>query len=114
MAQRVEVIIVDDIDGSGDATTVRFGLDGSHYEIDLTEQRARQLRTALDPYVAAGRRRTTSNTRPQKQTAAHRAHLRQVRQWAQANGHKVSQRGRIPAAVSQAYTEAHRVTSWTL
>src|ERR1700759_2521596 len=56
MAQKVRTLFVDDLDGSEAEGTVRFGLDGTEYEIDLNAQHARQLRDALARYVAAGRR----------------------------------------------------------
>ena len=56
MAQRVHVVLVDDIDGSDAGETVTFGLDGSTYEIDLNEKNAAALREALSPYVGHARR----------------------------------------------------------
>ena len=60
MATRRVVTRVDDLEGSPDAHTVRFGLDGQAYEIDLTDAHAQQFRRLLAPYMSAGRRLTKS------------------------------------------------------
>ena len=67
MAQRVNVILVDDIDGNDAVETVSFALDGVDYEIDLSEQHAGELRNALSLYIGHGRRtggRRRQNVRP--------------------------------------------------
>jgi hypothetical protein len=111
MAQKVQVVLIDDLDG-GDATeTVTFGLDGATYEIDLSEPNARQLRDALAPWVGNARRVSGGRSgRP----AARRSNgsgsssdTTAVRAWAKENGFKVSERGRIAAEVQQAYAAAH-------
>jgi hypothetical protein len=58
---------VDDLDGSGDAHTVRVGLDGQAYEIDLTDAHAHHSARCWPPYVSAGRRLTRSS-RPYTRT----------------------------------------------
>ncbi len=105
MAQKVQVLLIDDIDGKDADETVRFGLDGIEYEIDLTTKNAQALRDALADYVAAGRRsggRRKSGARPQSASE-----VAKVREWAKANGVKVSQRGRISADVYDAYKKAN-------
>ena len=99
MAQKVQTLFVDDLDGSEAEGTVRFGLDGTDYEIDLNAKNARQLRDALARYTAAGRR-----VRASRQTArsGHKAqpnalNTTEVREWAKAQGIDVKDRGRIPA-----------------
>lgn len=107
MAQRVNIVLVDDIDGSEAAETVAFGLDGTSYEIDLNDKNAAKLRDALANYVGharkvGGARRGRAAT---KSTGG--ASAKDVRDWARANGHKVPDRGRIPADVREAYDAAH-------
>ncbi|WP_433955022.1 histone-like nucleoid-structuring protein Lsr2 [Janibacter indicus] len=108
MAQRVQVILEDDIDG-GDATeTVTFGLDGVTYEIDLNDSNAQALRDALAGYVGAGRRvagrRSTSSSSSSRSSSNE---LAKIREWARANGHDVSDRGRISQKVRDAYAKAN-------
>ena len=56
MAQRVNVVLVDDIDGNDAEETVSFALDGVDYEIDLSDKHAGELRNALSLYVGHARR----------------------------------------------------------
>ena len=113
MAQKVIYQLVDDLDQSplddGTGETVIFGLDGVEYEIDLSSAHADGLRAALSAYVAAGRPRgrRTAGTTPRRSAAVKRD-LESVRAWANDNGFTVSTRGRIPAAVSEAYHAANR------
>jgi len=110
MAQKVQVVLIDDIDG-GDATeTVTFGLDGVTYEIDLNDKNAAKLRDALAVWVGSGRRVTGRSARGTSRPTGRRASgddSSAIREWAKANGHKVSERGRISAAVREAYAAAH-------
>jgi hypothetical protein len=106
MAQKVHVLLVDDLDGSSEADeTVSFALDGVSYEIDLTAANAAKLRDALAPWTGHARRAggRRSSGRP-----AGRKNVQAVREWARANGHKVSDRGRIPSEVQAAYDKANR------
>ena len=110
MAQRVNIVLEDDIDGTPADETVTFALDGVTYEIDLTTANATALRDALAPYVGHGRRaagRRTTGARPASRPAAGKRDLGDVREWARKNGHKVSERGRISAEVQAAYDKAH-------
>ncbi|HEY2701656.1 MAG TPA: Lsr2 family protein [Pseudonocardiaceae bacterium] len=114
MAQKVTVQLVDDLDGtaSNDIETMTFGLDGINYEIDLNEKNATSLRDGLAEFVASARRaggrakrgtaaaRPTSSGRTKEQTQA-------IRNWAKRNGHKVSERGRISTAITEAFEAAH-------
>ena len=113
MAQRVQIVLEDDVDGGEAVETVTFGLDGTTYEIDLNDKHAATLRDSLATWVGharpsssrrgggAGRRR--SSTRP----AGRRTDLTEVREWARKNGHSVSDRGRVSAVVQEAYDKAH-------
>jgi hypothetical protein len=108
MAQRVEVVLIDDIDGGHADETVTFALDGISYEIDLSEKNARKLRDALGGWTGHARRSGGSRGRRRSAAApAKRADLSSVREWARANGHQVSDRGRISAEVQAAYDKAH-------
>lgn len=112
MAQRVQVILEDDIDGGDAGETVTFGIDGVTYEIDLNESNADTLREVLAPYVGAGRRvggrRSTGRSGGSGGSGRSREDLAAVREWARSNGYQVSDRGRISAEVQEAYDKAHR------
>ena len=108
MVQRVTYTLYDDIDGAPADETVRFGLDGVSYEIDLSAANAAQLREALALYIGSGRRAAGSRRgRPAAAAGTKKASATDVRAWAAANGHQVSARGRVPAAVRAAYEAAH-------
>ena len=108
MAQRVNIVLEDDLDGSEADETVTFALDGVTYEIDLNAANAAGLRDSLAPYVGharrAGGRRAAG--RPSSSRGGKRD-LTDVRDWARKNGHKVSDRGRISAEIQAAYDKAH-------
>lgn len=114
MARKIVHQLIDDLDGTvldhGVGSTVHFSVDGTAYEIDLTDAHAAELRAALEPFIAAGRRLgrggTASATAPRKRTTSTRD-LGAVRTWAAANGHTVSDRGRVPQAILDAYDAAH-------
>lgn len=106
MAQKVNIILIDDLDESDATETVRFGLDGSNYEIDLNDKNAMKLREALAPYVAAGRKVAGRRTRGgAKGTSGPPAS--EIRDWARDQGYDVPARGRIPADIRSAYDAAH-------
>jgi hypothetical protein len=106
MAQRTQILYVDDIDGSEAAGTVRFGLAGNDYEIDLSQEHADALVAAIQPYIAAARK-VPSARRPVKGTRPARHDQSDVRAWARGQGIKISDRGRIPADVLARYESAH-------
>jgi hypothetical protein len=110
MAQKVHIVLEDDLDGSPATETVSFGLDGKTYEIDLNDKNAGKLRDALAQYVGAGRsvggarrggRKSASSATNQGPSA------REVRDWARSNGFDVPDRGRIPADVRTAFDAAN-------
>ncbi|MDQ6715697.1 MAG: Lsr2 family protein [Actinomycetota bacterium] len=110
MAQRVQIVLEDDLDGGDAAETVTFGLDGVTYEIDLNEKNAAKLRDNLASWVGHARRsggRRAGARRPGSAPAGRRTDLSAVREWARKNGHQVSDRGRVSAVVQQAYDKAH-------
>ncbi len=108
MAQKVSIILVDDIDGGDASETVQFGIDGTSYEIDLSEGNASALREALAGYVGHARK-VGSGRRTRRASSAGTSSVdaKDVRAWARANGHTVPDRGRIPADVREAYDAAH-------
>ena len=108
MAKHVNVVLVDDIDGSQASETVSFGLDGRQYDIDLSANHATHLRDALASYAAAARRPASGtgrrSTAPRAaQSTNNQEQLTAVREWAKANGQPISDRGRISKVVMQAY-----------
>lgn len=108
MAQKVNITLVDDIDGSDATETVTFGLDGATYEIDLNDKNASALRDALATYVGHGRKVSTARrARSSSRSSAGGAPASEVREWARANGFSVPDRGRIPSDVRSAYDAAH-------
>ena len=106
MAQRVNVVLIDDLDGSEATETVRFGLDGTNYAVDLSEAHANELRDLLAPYVGVARKLSGQRRMARKATSGE-ANAADVRAWARENGYDVSARGRVPADVLQAYAAAH-------
>lgn len=122
MAQKVTVQLVDDLDGTtaDDISTVAFALDGATYEIDLTEANAGKLRDHLSEFIDSARRtggRTRRSVGPTASTVKangsgrSREQTQAIRDWARKNGHDVSARGRIPAAVIEAF-EAQAGKAW--
>ena len=108
MAQRVNVVLVDDLDGSDAEETVAFAIDGSEYEIDLSSANAAKLRDALASYVGHGRRVGGRRRRtPVRGHGKVEASAAEVREWARANGWDVPDRGRVAGEVRDAYDAAH-------
>lgn len=108
MAKRVQVVLLDDIDGSPADETLTFGLDGVSYEIDLSAANAAELRDGLAKWLGVAQRIGGRRTAARRGTAsARRADVSAVRAWARANGHAINDRGRVPAAVQAAYDKAH-------
>ncbi|ONI71365.1 hypothetical protein ALI144C_52615 [Actinosynnema sp. ALI-1.44] len=113
MAQKVVVQLVDDLDGttSDDITTVTFGIDGVSYEIDLTDANATKLREQVQEFADSARRTggrakrgiVPIGAKPQ----ANREQTKAIRDWARQNGYDLSDRGRIPATVIEAFDAAH-------
>jgi Lsr2 len=107
MAQRIQTLLIDDLDGSEAAGTIRFGLDGAEYEIDLSAAHDDELRTALQRYLVHARRTggtARSAARTRRDGAA--VDTAKVREWAKEQGIEVKDRGRIPASVLEQYQTA--------
>jgi len=118
MARKIVHQLVDDLDGTvlevGDGETVTFSLDGTAYEIDLTTANAAALRDALAPYVDAARSVSVRSVEPRRGVPARSGGRRStprdyapIREWAAKNGFAISERGRVPASVLDAYDAAH-------
>jgi hypothetical protein len=112
MAQRVNVVLVDDIDGSDASETVSFALDGVDYEIDLSDEHAADLRNAVSLYIGHARRtggRRKSGRRAASSAAADSTGTTaaDIRAWARENGWTVPERGRVSSDVREAYAAAH-------
>ncbi len=117
MAQQTTVKFIDDLDGSDASGTFDFAVDGRQYQIDLSDENAAKLRDALAPYVGAARiagGRGRGGPRAARQTVvadkparSNRDETAAIREWARANGHTVSDRGRIAKSVVEAYQAAN-------
>lgn len=110
MAQKVNITLVDDIDGSDADETVTFGLDGTTYEIDLNSDNASALRDALAGYVGNARKVSGGRRAPARKSPAAApagTSAAEVREWARSNGFEVPDRGRIPANVREAFDAAN-------
>jgi Lsr2 len=101
MARKIQTLFIDDLDGGEADSTIRFGLDGTDYEIDLSTEHARALRDALERYVTAARRAGGTRRPARNGTKPPAAGLNttEVREWAKAQGIEVKDRGRVPAEV---------------
>ncbi len=100
VAQKIKTLFIDDLDGTAAEGTVRFGLDGTEYEIDLNADHAKALRDALARYVGAARRVSGGTRRPARsgrRASASGLNSTEVREWAKAQGIEVKERGRVPA-----------------
>jgi Lsr2 len=113
VAQKIQTLFIDDIDGGEAEGTIRFALDGTEYEIDLNAKHSEELRSALGKYV--GHARKTADTarrggRPAGRTArtasSSSLNTTEIRSWARANGFEIKDRGRVPADLVAKYQAA--------
>jgi hypothetical protein len=108
MAQKIQTLFIDDIDGGEAQGTVRFALDGSEYEIDLSAEHDEELRSALGKYVAHARKVGGSARRPAARgTRKSSVDTVAVRAWARGNGFDIKDRGRVPAELVAKYQAAN-------
>jgi hypothetical protein len=115
VAQKTIVQLVDDLDGTqiadGEGSTVHFGLQGTEYEIDLSDSNFQKLQDALDEFVKSARivsrSRGTGAARTSRRSSGSGTDTTAIRQWAKDTGLAVSERGRISAEISEAYNKAH-------
>ncbi len=109
MARKVETRLIDDTDGSDAVGTTSFAFDGVAYEIDLSDANYQRFAQAMGEWIGAGRK--TSAPRRQRSSGGRSALSRKdnqaIREWARQNGHPLSDRGRVPGKVLQAYQDAH-------
>jgi len=112
VARREIVVLEDDLDGGSADETVKFGLDGFHYEIDLSKNNAAKLRDAFAPYIAGARKASRGGVVIGGRAAVRaaggsastdREQNKAVRAWAKRKGHKISERGRIPQSIVDEY-----------
>jgi hypothetical protein len=103
MAQKITVSLEDDLDGGPADETVRFGIGGVQYEIDLSKKNATAFRRKLAPFVGHARKVGARSRRGSGRTAAGRERSSGIRAWAKEHGIAVSARGRIPASVVEQY-----------
>jgi hypothetical protein len=108
MATRTAVALEDDLDGGPADETVRFAIDGSQYEIDLSKKNAEAFRKGLAPFVEHARKAGRGQRHRPARTSAARERSGGIRAWAKAQGIPVSDRGRIPASVAGQYEAATR------
>lgn len=109
MAQKIQTLFIDDLDGSPAEGTVRFGLDGNDYEIDLSAEHAQALRSALARYADAARRSPAARrpaARRGRKAGAESLNNSEVRDWARGQGIEVKDRGRIPAELAVKFKAA--------
>ena len=105
MTQKTVITLEDDLDGGPADETLRFGIDGRDYEIDLSRKNANQFRRLIGPFIGHARRTARGPRRPVR-TAASRRRSHDIREWAMEHGIEVSDRGRIPSSVIERYEAA--------
>jgi pyridoxine/pyridoxamine 5'-phosphate oxidase len=106
MAQKVTVALEDDLDGGPAEETVRFGLGGAEYEIDLNKKNASAFRKELGRFIEHARKAGKVQSRRSTRSTSSRQHSGEIRAWAKAQGITLSERGRIPASVIEQYETA--------
>ena len=107
MAQRIQTVLIDDLDGGEAAGTVRFGLDGTEYEIDLSAAHSAGPRKALGQYLAHARRAGgTARSAARSRRGGGAVDTARVREWAKGQGIDIKERGRVPAEVIEKYKAA--------
>ena len=107
MAQKIQTLFIDDLDGSEAAGTIRFGLDGTEYEIDLSTAHSDELHKALEQYVRHGRRTGgTAKRAARSRRGSDAVDTAKIREWAKEQGVEIKDRGRVPASVVEQYKTA--------
>jgi len=107
MAQKVQVVLVDDLDGGSADETVTFALDGVTYEIDLSTANAAALRESLARWTGLARRTGGRQRQGKRPAGRSGSSSSTVREWGRSNGFQVNERGRISAELRAAYDAAH-------
>jgi hypothetical protein len=106
MGTKITVVLEDDLDGGPADETIRFGLGGSQYEIDLNTKNATAFRQQIAAYLEHARKAGTAQRHRPARTSSSRLHSGDIRAWAKDQGIAVSGRGRIPANVLEQYQAA--------
>jgi hypothetical protein len=106
LAQKIQTLFVDDIDGSEAEGTVRFGLDGANYEIDLSVVHSEELHKALAPCIAHARKTSATRHAARGRRIASAISTHMVREWAKEQGIEIKDRGRVPADIVEKYRQA--------
>jgi hypothetical protein len=106
MARKITVALEDDLDGGPADETVRFGLGGAEYEIDLSTKNATAFRRQLAPFIEHARKAGRGQRRRPGRTVSSRERSADIRAWAKDQGITVSDRGRISASVAEQYEAA--------
>jgi hypothetical protein len=106
MAQKVQVVLIDDIDGGSADETIRFSLDSTQYEIDLSTANAARLRNALAEFVGHARK-APSGRGGRRARGGSAGKSAEIRSWARQQGLAVNERGRIPADLAAKFEAAH-------
>lgn len=107
MAQKVRVLLIDDLDGSDASETISFALEGVSYEIDLNEENAAKLREDFATWVGNARRSGGRRATAKSGRATRSGDTGVIRAWARENGYQVNDRGRVAAEIREAYERAH-------
>ncbi len=107
MAKEIRVYLKDDLDGSEASQTVEFSLFGATYTIDLSDANVARLEEALKPFIEKAERVKGRRNSRGSASRGRKSGTAEIRAWARANGHEVSDRGRIPADVVAAYEAAN-------
>jgi hypothetical protein len=106
-AQKIQTLFVDDIDGGEAEGTVRFGLDGVGYEIDLSVVHSEELHKALAPYITHARKSSGTRRAARGRSGNGSAvDTHKVREWARGQGIEIKDRGRVPADIVEKYRQA--------
>lgn len=108
MAQKIRMLLIDDLDGSEASETISFAVDGVSYEIDLNAQNASELRDAFARWTGHARKAGRRTTGRRGASANRGGDTGAIREWARSNNYQVSDRGRVSAEIREAYAAAHR------
>jgi nucleoid-associated protein Lsr2 len=112
VAQKIQTLFIDDIDGGAAEGTVRFALDGTEYEIDLNAKHSEELRSAIGKYVTharkvgGGARRAGRTAGRASRGAGSALNTTEIRNWAREQGYDIKDRGRVPADLVAKYQAA--------
>jgi len=107
MAQKIQTLFIDDIDGGPAEGIVRFGLDGTDFEIDLSAKHSEELHSALQAYVSHARKVGGTRRAPRNRRSTNAVDTTAVRTWAREQGMDIKDRGRVPADIVEQFQAAN-------